>query len=54
LTPLHHLIEAATQWAREVSALLGAITPLALDALVGIVTGALVLLVVSGIKRVRE
>lgn len=53
LTPLHPLIEAATQWSREVNALLGAITPLALDALVGIVTGALVLLVVSGIKRVR-
>lgn len=53
LTPLHHLIEAATQWASAVSALLGAVTPLALDALVGIVTGALVLLVVSGIKRVK-
>ena len=53
LTPLHHLIETATQAASAVSTLLGAITPLALDALVGVVTGALVLLAVSGIKRIK-
>ena len=53
LTPLHHLIEAVTEWARDVSALLGAITPLAIDGLVGVVAGALVLLAVSGIKRIK-
>jgi predicted DNA repair protein MutK len=53
LTPLHHLIEAVTQWARDVSALLGAITPLVIDGLVGVIAGALVLLAVSGIKRVK-
>ncbi|WP_293468336.1 DUF808 domain-containing protein [Polaromonas sp.] len=53
LTPLHHLIEAVTQWARDVSALLGAITPLAIDGLLGVVAGALVLLGVSGIKRIK-
>jgi predicted DNA repair protein MutK len=53
LTPLHHLIEAVTQWARDLSALLGAITPLVIDGLVGVIAGALVLLAVSGIKRVK-
>lgn len=53
LTPLHHLIDGVSQWTRDVSSLLGAITPLAVDALVGVVAGALVLLVVSGIKRIK-
>lgn len=53
LTPLHHLIDGVSQWTRDVSSLLGAITPLAMDALVGVVAGALVLLVVSGIKRIK-
>lgn len=53
LTPLHHLIDGVNQWTRDVSSLLGAITPLAVDALVGVVAGALVLLVVSGIKRIK-
>jgi len=53
LTPLHHLIDGVSQWTRDVSSLLGAITPLAMDALVGVIAGALVLLVVSGIKRIK-
>jgi predicted DNA repair protein MutK len=53
LTPLHHLIEAVTQWARDVSAPLGALTPLVMDGLVGVIAGALVLLGVSGIKRIK-
>jgi predicted DNA repair protein MutK len=56
LTPLHHVIEGVTQKVSEVNgigALLGAVTPLALDALVGIVAGAIVLLVVTGIKRLK-
>ena len=56
LTPLHHLIDVATQWASDVNGIggvLGAIAPLAMDALVGVVAGALVLLAVSGIKRMR-
>jgi hypothetical protein len=56
LTPLHHLIEGVTRWASEVNGiggLLGAITPLAMDGLVGLVAGALVLLGVTGIKRIK-
>ncbi|ABM36604.1 DUF808 domain-containing protein [Polaromonas naphthalenivorans] len=55
-TPLHHLIDVVTQWASDVNgvgAVLGAITPLLMDALVGVAAGALVLLVVSGVKRIR-
>ena len=55
-TPLHHLIDVVTQWASDVNGVggvLGAITPLAMDALVGVAAGALVLLVVSGVKRIR-
>jgi predicted DNA repair protein MutK len=56
LTPLHHLIEGATQWVSEVGTiggLLGAVAPLAIDGLVGVIAGALVLLGVSGIKRIK-
>ncbi len=55
-TPLHHLVDVVTQWASDVSGIggvLGAIMPLAMDALIGVVAGALILLVVSGIKRIR-
>ncbi|CAM3595854.1 DUF808 domain-containing protein [Polaromonas hydrogenivorans] len=55
-TPLHHLIDVVTQWASDVNGVggvLGAITPLAMDALVGVAAGALVLLGVSGVKRIR-
>jgi predicted DNA repair protein MutK len=56
LTPLHHLIEAVTQWASEVGTIggvLGTVTPLAVDGLVGVAAGALVLLGVTGIKRIK-
>ena len=56
LTPLHHPIEGMTRWASEVNGiggLLGAVAPLAIDGLFGVVAGALVLLGVSGIKRIK-
>ncbi len=52
--PLHHAIEALVQrveaWGGELAA---ALTPLLVDAAVGIVAGALVLLVVTGIGKLR-
>ncbi|MDB5930342.1 MAG: hypothetical protein JWR60_2049 [Polaromonas sp.] len=56
LAPLHHAIEVLTQAAASVDGIggvLAAIAPLALDAVVGIVAGAIVLLAVTGIKRLR-
>jgi predicted DNA repair protein MutK len=56
LTPLHHLIDVGTQWASDVQgvgSVLGALAPLVLDALVGVLAGAVVLLAVSGIGRMR-
>jgi uncharacterized protein len=56
LAPLHHPIGALTERATAlpgVGGLLGALTPLLLDALVGIVAGALVLLLVSAVSRLR-
>jgi predicted DNA repair protein MutK len=56
LTPLHPLIDGMTRWASEVNGiggLLGAITPLAIDGLIGILAGALVLLAVNAIKRIK-
>jgi len=53
---LHHAVEAVTQWANDVNgigAVLGALAPLLVDALVGVVAGAVVLLAVSGFKRLR-
>ncbi|MDB5886998.1 MAG: hypothetical protein JWR74_3169 [Polaromonas sp.] len=53
---LHHAVEAVTQWAGSVDgigAVLGVLAPLLVDALVGLVAGALVLLLVSGFKRLR-
>jgi predicted DNA repair protein MutK len=54
LTPLHSLIDGVTCWASEVNGmggLLGAITPLAMDG--RIVAGALVLLLVNAVKRIK-
>ena len=51
--PVHHAIEAATQVVSTtagVGAVLAAITPTLLDALVGLVAGGLVLLAVSAVK----
>jgi predicted DNA repair protein MutK len=56
LAPLHHAIEALAERAGAVpglGALLGGLTPLLLDALVGIVAGALVLLAVSAVSKLR-
>jgi predicted DNA repair protein MutK len=55
--PLHHLIEALTQQAAALGgagALLAALTPLLMDAVVGLVAGALVLLLVSLARRLRS
>ena len=54
---LHHLIEALTEQVSAVAGvggLLGALTPLLADALVGIVAGALVLGVVTLVGRLRR
>jgi uncharacterized protein len=56
LAPLHHVIDALTERAAAlpaVGALLGGLTPLLLDAVVGIVAGALVLLLVSVASKFR-
>lgn len=56
LTPLHHVIEAVTERVNDVNgigALLAALTPLLLDALVGLVVGALVLSAVTLVKRMK-
>jgi predicted DNA repair protein MutK len=45
---LHHAIEAL---AARAGSVLGAVTPLLADAVVGIVAGALVLAVVTGVKK---
>ncbi|CAN5324997.1 DUF808 domain-containing protein [soil metagenome] len=55
-TPLHHWVDMGTQWASDlngVGVLLGAIAPLALDAMVGVAAGALVLLAVTLVQRMR-
>ena len=57
LTPLHHVIEALTARAQAVNGVgdaLAAITPMALDALVGLVAGALVVLAVNLVKRMKS
>lgn len=52
--PLHHWIEALTQKvAAGAGAFLAALAPLLMDAVVGLVAGALVLLLVSLAKRLR-
>jgi uncharacterized protein len=54
LTPMHPVVETATRWANDVEGMLGsvlgAITPLALNAVVGVVAGGLVLLVARFFK----
>ncbi|MGL6108722.1 MAG: DUF808 domain-containing protein [Rubrivivax sp.] len=56
VAPLHHAIEALAQRAGQVpgaGALLAALTPSLLDAVVGIVAGALVLLLVTAVSKLR-
>ena len=53
---LSHAVDVATQWASDVNGIggvLGILAPLAMDAVVGIVAGALVLLAVTGFKRLK-
>ncbi|WP_426144480.1 DUF808 domain-containing protein [Polaromonas sp. DSR2-3-2] len=53
---LHHAVDVATQWASDVNGIggvLGALAPLAIDAVVGIVAGAIVLLAVTAFKRMK-
>ena len=51
ITPLHHAIE---QFTAKMSGAVAVIAPLLIDAVVGLVTGALVLLVVTLFKRFRH
>jgi len=54
ITPLHHLIESFTlQVAAGAGSFLAALAPLLTDALVGLVAGALVLLLVSLARRLK-
>ncbi|WP_411882547.1 DUF808 domain-containing protein [Polaromonas sp. YR568] len=53
--PLHHFIEVITQRVADgAGAFLAALTPLLMDAVVGLVAGALVLLAVGTVKRLRR
>jgi len=49
--PVHHWVESIAQAAQSMSALLGALAELALNAVIGIVAGALVLLAVSVLRH---
>jgi uncharacterized protein len=51
ITPLHHAIE---QFTSNMGGVMATIAPLLMDAVVGLVTGALVLLVVTLFKRFRH
>jgi uncharacterized protein len=54
--PVHHLIEKLTAQIAAIGGVgpvLGAITPLLMDAVVGLLAGALVLLVVNGFKKLK-
>jgi uncharacterized protein len=56
LAPLHHLAEAAGRTAGTVPGVgrfLAAVTPTLVDAVAGVATGALVLLLVTLVHRVR-
>jgi len=53
---LHYSIDMLTQWASDINGvggLFGALAPLIVNAVVGIVAGAMVLLAVTGLKRMR-
>ena len=53
---LHHAVDVATQWASDVNGIggfLSVLAPLVIDAVVGIVAGAIVLLAVIVFKRLK-
>ena len=52
-TPLSHAVDVVTQWASDVNGVLGAVTPLLANAVVGVIAGALVLLGVNLVKRLK-
>ena len=54
LSPLHHAIEVITERATQISTVLGAVTPLLMDAVTGIVAGAVVLFMVTAVKRLMR
>jgi uncharacterized protein len=57
IPPLHHLVEQASAGAGDVpsvGALLGTATGMALNAVTGLITGAILVAVVSGVKRLRR
>ena len=57
IPPLHHLIERASAGAGDVptfGVLLGSMTGMALNAVTGLVTGAILVAAITGIKRLRR
>lgn len=54
LTPLDHAIEAITERATEISPIVGAVTPLLVDAVTGVVAGAVALLMMNAVKRLMR
>jgi len=50
---LHHLIEHAGESVKTIGSFLGAITPSLLNGICGLIAGAIVLLIVNGIKKLR-
>ena len=50
---LHHLIEHAGESVKIIGSFFGAITPSLLDGICGLIAGAIVLLIVNGIKKLR-
>lgn len=51
ITPLHHVIE---QFTSKIGGVMASIAPLLVDAVVGLITGALVLIIVTLFKRFRH
>ena len=51
---LEHPVEVVTEGATEISAALGAVTPLLLNAVTGLVAGAVALLAVTVAKRLLD
>lgn len=54
IAPLSHAVEALAERLQQSSAVLGFMAPLVMDALIGIVAGALVVAMVSAVKSLRS